>query len=146
MSYPGHLLGEGLTPLQRCSQCILQSQPPGSEISNTFWALIEKDDHVSDILLCTFTHKTNSKNVTFINFVQTVDAVYIYIYIYIINEYIYIYIPKCFNIDFPSKWIHQFWITCFSILYIYIYIYTNYFMDSYTLRHQSWLTRKSLCL
>ena len=27
MSYPGHLLGGGLTPLQRCCQCILQLQP-----------------------------------------------------------------------------------------------------------------------
>ena len=26
MSYPGHSLGGGLTPLQRCSQCILQPQ------------------------------------------------------------------------------------------------------------------------
>ena len=30
MSYQGHtLVGEGLTPLQRCSQCILQPQPTG---------------------------------------------------------------------------------------------------------------------
>ena len=28
-SYPGHLLRRGLTPLQRNSQCILQSQPTG---------------------------------------------------------------------------------------------------------------------
>ena len=29
VSYPGHSLGGCLTPLQRCSQCILQSQPTG---------------------------------------------------------------------------------------------------------------------
>ena len=29
VSYPGHSLGGGLTPLQRCSQCILQPQPTG---------------------------------------------------------------------------------------------------------------------
>ena len=29
VSYPGHSLGGGLTPLQRCSQCILQTQPTG---------------------------------------------------------------------------------------------------------------------
>ena len=29
VSYSGHSLGWGLTPLQRCSQCILQSQPTG---------------------------------------------------------------------------------------------------------------------
>ena len=29
MSYPGHLLGEGVTSLQRCSWCILQPQPTG---------------------------------------------------------------------------------------------------------------------
>ena len=29
MSYPGHSFGGGLTPLQRCSQCILQPQPTG---------------------------------------------------------------------------------------------------------------------
>ena len=31
VSYPGHSLGGGLTPLQRCSQCILQPQPTGQE-------------------------------------------------------------------------------------------------------------------
>ena len=31
MSYPGHSLGGGLTPLQRCSQCILQPQPTGQD-------------------------------------------------------------------------------------------------------------------
>ena len=31
VSYPGHLLGGGLIPLQRCSQCILQPQPTGQE-------------------------------------------------------------------------------------------------------------------
>ena len=29
VSYPGHSLGGGLTPLQRCSQCILQPQLTG---------------------------------------------------------------------------------------------------------------------
>ena len=30
LSFPGHLLGVGFfTPLQRCSRCILQSQPTG---------------------------------------------------------------------------------------------------------------------
>ena len=29
VSYPGHSLGRGLTPLQRCSRCILQPQPTG---------------------------------------------------------------------------------------------------------------------
>ena len=29
MSYPGHSLGEGLTPLQTCSRCILQRQLTG---------------------------------------------------------------------------------------------------------------------
>ena len=29
VSYPGHSLGGGLTPLQRCSRCILQPQPTG---------------------------------------------------------------------------------------------------------------------
>ena len=29
VSYPGHSLGEGLTPLQRCSHCILQPQLTG---------------------------------------------------------------------------------------------------------------------
>ena len=29
VSYPGHSLGVGLTPLQRCSQCILQPQLTG---------------------------------------------------------------------------------------------------------------------
>ena len=31
VSYPGHSLGGGLTPLQRCSQCILQPQQTGQE-------------------------------------------------------------------------------------------------------------------
>ena len=29
VSYPGRLLAGGLTPLQTCSQCILQPQPTG---------------------------------------------------------------------------------------------------------------------
>ena len=29
VSYPGHLLGEGLTLMQRCSWCILPPQPTG---------------------------------------------------------------------------------------------------------------------
>ena len=29
LSYPGHLFGGGLTPLLRCSRCILQPQPTG---------------------------------------------------------------------------------------------------------------------
>ena len=32
VSYPGHSLGGGLTPLQRCSQCILQPQLTGQII------------------------------------------------------------------------------------------------------------------
>ena len=30
--YPGHSLGVGLTPLQKCSRCILQPQPTGQTI------------------------------------------------------------------------------------------------------------------
>ena len=29
MSYPGHSLEEGLTPLQRCIRCVLWPQPTG---------------------------------------------------------------------------------------------------------------------
>ena len=32
VSYPGHSLGGGLTPLQRCSRCILQPQSTGQSI------------------------------------------------------------------------------------------------------------------
>ena len=40
VSYPGHSWG-GLTPLQRCSECILQPQPTGhrkSLVKEKFWA------------------------------------------------------------------------------------------------------------
>ena len=39
VSYLGHSLGGGLTPLQRCSQCILKPQPTGQytvKCKNTF--------------------------------------------------------------------------------------------------------------
>ena len=40
VSYPGHSLGGGLTPLQRCSQCILQPQLTGQReiyVCTTTW-------------------------------------------------------------------------------------------------------------
>ena len=33
VSYPGHWLGGGLTPLQRSSRCILQPQPTGQYVT-----------------------------------------------------------------------------------------------------------------
>ena len=42
VSYPGHSLGGGLTPLQRSSRCILQPQPTGQSSHSSFllWLVI----------------------------------------------------------------------------------------------------------
>ena len=47
VSYPGHLLG-GLTPLQRCSWCILQPQP------TVLWFFLQPQYNI-----CTGTQDTN---------------------------------------------------------------------------------------
>ena len=36
VSYPGHSVGGGLTPLQRCNQCILQPQLTGQHLNSEF--------------------------------------------------------------------------------------------------------------
>ena len=68
VSYPGHSFGWGLTPLQRCSQCILQSQPTGQ------------------IFTWIYTH-THTYNCIYIH----VDM-YIYIYTYIYRD---LYLHVC---------------------------------------------------
>ena len=51
VSYPEHLLGRvGLTPLQRCSWCILQAQPTGLLFRVTL-LLIQSLEH-DDCILC----------------------------------------------------------------------------------------------
>ena len=47
VSYPGHSLGGGLTPLQRSSRCILQSQPTGQP-----FAEVQPTDQGNEALLC----------------------------------------------------------------------------------------------
>ena len=76
MSYPGHSLGGGLTPLQRCSRCILQPQPTGQtcigisihfrlslvQVRNVYWllefSLSTRGERDTQFLLCWPFHLT----------------------------------------------------------------------------------------
>ena len=66
VSYPGHSFGGGLTPLQRCSQCILQPQLTGQ--SNIFVYtnkhIVERSSRniVADMLDCDIIASSNSSH------------------------------------------------------------------------------------
>ena len=52
VSYPGHSLGWGLTPLQRCSQCILQPQLTGQIIKTSEDFLKRYTSHFIKRVVC----------------------------------------------------------------------------------------------